>query len=55
MSNTTKQLLWVAAGTLAWFAVNSASPQLGGLILAALVIYVLVRLGPQIQQSIQGV
>lgn len=46
-----RELAWVAAGVIAWFAVRMFSPKASGYILAALVVGALVKLGPAIANS----
>ena len=44
----TKELAWVIAGTIAWFGIRIVSPKVAGVILIAIVVGALVKLGPQI-------
>ncbi len=46
MENTGRTLAWIIAGLVAWYGVRLVFPEVAGLILAALVIAAIVKLGP---------
>lgn len=43
-----QDLMWIAAGVLAFFAIRYVSPKTAGIILATFVIGALVKIGPQL-------